>query len=160
MTKKYDWSEADTLLGTMIDKEIGELFSIPVGTVAARRNRKGIPAFRKRKLKQEHSDMVISESTKEIAEKLDVSQRTASRWKKELGTPSRRKPVGWKHRELDAHFTSEYLGKRGIAFERNVVTAFGNADLVTDTAVYELKPLLSNSEAHKAVGQLLLYNHV
>ena len=42
---KRDWSVADTLLGTMPDKDLGLLFDIPYGTVFNRRRNRNIPAF-------------------------------------------------------------------------------------------------------------------
>ncbi len=154
---RYDWSEADTLLGTMVDREIGERFGMPLTSVSGRRRRKKIPAFRKGKLKPEDIEILKSSTIEAAAKEIGVSARTIARWRKDTGIPDLTDSIRKSHAIIQREYAGILVSK-GVKFIEDVPTPYGLADIVSADTVYEIKPVLNISTAKEALGQLILYN--
>jgi hypothetical protein len=74
---KYDWSQADLLLGTMPDSKLGRMFGIPTTSVYRRRRSRGIRAYGKRSGGDKYADILGQISDEAVARIAGVTVETA-----------------------------------------------------------------------------------
>jgi hypothetical protein len=146
--KKYDWSQADLMLGTMPDNKLGAMFDIPTTSVYRRRRSRGIPAYGKRSGGVKYAEILGQVPDEAVARIAGVSVKVARKWRKDRGIDiaevAREKLVQW-------HLTN-WLD---CTYKEYVYTAYGVIDVLTDDALYEVKADLSTATAQRAIGELL-----
>jgi hypothetical protein len=146
--KKYDWSRADLMLGTMPDNKLGEMFDIPTTSVYRRRRSRGIPAYGKRGGGVKYADILGQVPDEAVAKIAGVSVKVARKWRKDRGID-----ISEVAREqlVQRHLTN-WLN---CLYQEYVYTAYGVIDVLTDDAIYEVKADLSTATAQRAIGELL-----
>jgi hypothetical protein len=146
--KKYDWSRADLLLGTVPENKLGEMFDIPTTSVYRRRRSRGIPAYGKRSGGDKYADILDQVPDEAVAKIAGVSIKVARKWRKDRGvdiTEVAREQL------VQRHLTN-WLE---CTYQEYVYTAYGVIDVLTDDAIYEVKADLSTATAQRAIGELL-----
>jgi hypothetical protein len=146
---KYDWSQADLLLGTMPDSTLGRLFGIPTTSVYRRRRSRGIPAYGKRSGGDKYA-YILGQIPDEAAARIaGVSVETAGRWRRDRGIDT----AGDAREQLVQWHLTHWLD---CPYKEYAYTAYGVIDVLTDDAIYEVECDLSTTRAHSAIGKLLL----
>lgn len=79
--------------------------------------------------------------------------------KKEIAARFQSAPQKGKEHVLETQLAHE-LRKQGHHVQRQVRCLVGIADIVTETAIYEIKDGLSSEKLFSAIGQVLLYREV
>jgi hypothetical protein len=146
---KYDWSQADLLLGTMPDSKLGRMFGIPTTSVYRRRRSRGIAAYGKRSGGEKYADVLGQIPDEAVARIAGVSVATAGKWRRDRGIDKGR---GTRERLVQWHLAN-WLD---CPYKEYVYTAYGVIDVLTDDAIYEVEYDLSTTRAHSAIGKLLV----
>jgi hypothetical protein len=145
---KYDWSQADLLLGTMPDSKLGRMFGIPTTSVYRRRRSRGIPAYGRRSGGDKYVDILGQIPDEAVARIAGVSVETARRWRRFRGIDE----AGGAREQLVQQHLTHWLD---CPYQEYVYTPRGVIDVLTDDAIYEVEYALSTARAHNAIGKLL-----
>jgi hypothetical protein len=146
---KYDWSQADLLLGTMPDSKLSRMFGIPTTSVYRRRRSRGIRAHGRRSGGDKYADILGQIPDEAVARIAAVSVETARRWRRDRGIDE----AGDAREQLVQRHLTHWLD---CPYKEYVYTPCGVIDVLTDDAIYEVEYDLSTARAHSAIGKLLV----
>jgi hypothetical protein len=145
---KYDWSQADLLLGTMPDSKLGRMFGIPTTSVYRRRRSRGIPAYGKRSAGDKYGDILGQIPDEAVARIAGVAVETAWKWRRFRGIDK----GGSAREQLVQRHLTHWLD---CPYQEYLYTPCGVIDVLTDEAIYEVEYDLSTARAHSAIGKRL-----
>lgn len=126
---------------------ISQKYDVNVQTVRRWRKETGIPA--KPKWYEIH-DLLGVRTDGEVAQTLGIRPNTVTVYRRRHGILPHK---GGREAELQASFV-QTLG----SYQEYVNTPYGFIDILTENCIYECKHTLNTTDAHRAVGQLMLYS--